>query len=162
MGAQIMRFFFIFQNITFYKEQQGGYLWAPNGSCSHWKNMRNVTRGDIIFHSYRRKIVAISIAKTDCYVACQPAELAIEQLWDHNGLRVDCDYYMLPSTVDTQSVMSDLLKLQPTKYAPFNKSGRGNTGYLFDCSVSMASFLLDALGQFDNNREIVQLFQQIF
>lgn len=74
---------------------------------------------------------------------------------------MDCDYYLLPSTLDTHGVMSDLLKLQPKKYALFNKSGKGNRGYLFDCSASMASFLLNALIQSDSNREVIQHFQKI-
>ena len=156
-----MEFFFVFQNRTFDREQQGGYLWAPDGCRAHWQKMRSVTCGDIIFHSYQRKIVAISIAKTECYTARRPTELAIEQLWDDQGLRVDCDYYLLPSTLDTHGIMSDLLKLQPKKYAPFNKSGKGNRGYLFDCSASMASFLLNALIQSDSNREVIQHFQKI-
>lgn len=156
-----MEFFFVFQNRTFDREQQGGYLWAPDGCRAHWQKMRSVTCGDIIFHSYQRKIVAISIAKTDCYTARRPTELAIEQLWDDQGLRVDCDYYLLPSTLDTHGIMSDLLKLQPKKYAPFNKSGKGNRVYLFDCSASMASFLLNALIQSDSNREVIQHFQKI-
>lgn len=156
-----MKFFFVFQNKTFDREQQGGYLWAPDGHCAHWQKMRSVICGDIIFHSYRRKIVAISIAKTDCYAACQPAELAIEQLWDNQGLQVDCDYHLLPSALDTNSIMSDLLKLQPEKYAPFNKLGKGNVGYLFDCTASMASFLLNILIQSDSNLEVIQYLQKV-
>lgn len=154
-----MRYFFVFQNKTFHLEQSGGYLWAPDGACSHWQNMRNVSAGDVIFHGYRRNIVAISRAKADCYPAIQPRELAVERLWEDNGLRVDCTYYMLPSPLDTKSIMPDLLTLQPSKYAPFNSLGRGNTGYLFDCPSEMAAFLLKKLKQAPSNIPVIQEFE---
>lgn len=150
-----MKYFFVFQNKTFHREQTGGYLWAPDGSCSHWQRMRQVSKGDLIFHSYQRKIVAISKAISDCYPSTQPQELALEHLWDEEGLRVDSTYYLLPSALDTKTVMEDLLKLQPAKYAPFNIRGRGNTGYLFDCSAEMATFLLKRLNQLADNAAIL-------
>jgi putative restriction endonuclease len=41
--------------------------------------------------------------------------------------------------------MEDILKLQGEKYAPFNKVGRGNTGYLFRVSTELAEFLFQIL-----------------
>lgn len=152
----MMRYFFVFQNKTFHKEQAGGYLWAPDGKCSHWQLMREVSRGDIIFHSYRRNIVAISKAKSDCYPAIQPQELLSERLWDEKGLRVDCEYFLLPSVLDTKIIMEQLLELQPAKYAPFNICGRGNTGYLFDCSTKMATFIFERLKRLDENAPVIE------
>lgn len=151
-----MRYFFVFQNKTFHAEQAGGYLWAPDGKFSHWKLMREVSKGDIIFHSYHRNIVAISRAESDCHPSPQPPELAAEHLWDHNGLMVQCQYFVLPSALDTKSHIEELLKLQPQKYAPFNTSKRGNTGYLFNCSLEMAAFLFDQLQKLNQNTPIIE------
>lgn len=148
-----MRYFFVFQNKTFYREKDGGYLWAPDGNCSHWKLMREVSQGDIIFHSYQRHIVAVSKATSNCYLATQPAELAVEHLWQRDGLKVDSSYCMLPVPLDTKIIMSTLMNLQPIKYAPFNIRGRGNTGYLFNGSPEMADFLLAELKRSPQNRQ---------
>ena len=152
-GDNIVRYFFVFQNKTFYREKDGGYLWAPDGNCSHWKLMREISQGDIIFHSYHRHIVAVSKAASNCYFANQPNELAVEHLWQKDGLKVDSTYCLLPVPLDTKNVMSALLDLQPTKYAPFNIRGRGNTGYLFNNSPEMAAFLLTELKQSSQNRQ---------
>ena len=140
-----MNYFFVFQNKTFDKEFHGGYLWAPKGRFSHWKNMCNIKKGDIIFHSNHKKIVAVSIATSDCYEANQPKELQIEEMWENDGWKVNCNYYLMKEPIITSDYMQDILKIQPTKYAPFNTLGRGNTGYLFDCSVKMAELFLDKL-----------------
>lgn len=155
-----MHYFFVFQNKTFKKELDGGYLWAPDGKCSHWQLMHNICKGDVIFHSYHQKIVAISRAKTDCYCSIQPKELAIEKLWESDGLRVDCEYCILPSALETKTIMDELLILQSEKYAPFNIRGRGNTGYLFDCSFPMAHFLFRQLKKNVRNLSLLQEFEQ--
>lgn len=38
--------------------------------------------------------------------------------------------------------MEDIRELQPDEYAPFNRIGRGNTGYLFTANKEFATFLL--------------------
>lgn len=140
-----MNYFFVFQNKTYDKEMHGNFLWAPQGKCSHWKNMTNIHKGDVIFHSYHKKIVAISIAESNCYAASQPKGLFPEGLWQENGWKVDCQYYIMKYPIVTSDYMEDILKLQPTKYAPFNRIGRGNTGYLFNCTKELASFLVEKL-----------------
>ncbi len=63
-----MNYFFVFQNKSYLKEKAGGYLWAPKrnkkGRVSHWERMTEVKKGDLIIHSYLKKIVAVSIAHT--------------------------------------------------------------------------------------------------
>ncbi|WP_242435503.1 hypothetical protein [Bacillus toyonensis] len=38
--------------------------------------------------------------------------------------------------------IENILKLQGEKYAPFNKIGRGNTGYLYRVTLELADYLL--------------------
>lgn len=47
-------------------------------------------RADIILHGYKQQVVAISIAKADCYPAMRPAELFVD--WSREGWRVDSEY----------------------------------------------------------------------
>ncbi len=140
-----MNYFFVFQNKTFKEEYDGGYLWAPqHGKTgrieSHWIKMKDVRRGDIIIHSYKQQIVAISIAKRDVYAAKRPSEAFNE--WQQEGWRVDSTYILFKKTILTSDFKERLLKLQPQKYAPFNKRGSGNTGYLFEANKSMFEFII--------------------
>ena len=120
--------------------------------------MCNLKKGDIIFHSYHKKICAVSIAKSDCYEAMQPEILQVEQLWDNLGWRADCEYYTISNPIITSDYMDTILTLQPTRYAPFNKIGRGNTGYLFNCSKELALFLLDKL-KIKNEKDLLPVLE---
>lgn len=139
------QYFFVFQNESFDEEYKGGYLWAPQYGnsgrrVSHWEQMKNVRKGDLIIHSYIKKIVAVSIAKTDVYEADRPSELPNQ--WETEGWKVDTEYYLINNPIVTSDHMDVLMKLQPAIDAPFNRIGRGNTGYLFKASKEMAEYIL--------------------
>lgn len=140
-----MNYFFGFQNKSFYDEFRGGYLWAPQcglsgKKVSHWDKMKEVRCGDIIIHSYKKQIMAISIAKEDVYAAIRPVELSDE--WQEEGWRVDTTYIPFNKPIITSDYKDTLLQLQPQKNAPFNKLGRGNTGYLFEANRPMFEFVI--------------------
>ena len=77
-------YFYVMQNKTFAEEYSGGYLWAPqqgnNGAAANhsWSRMQSVKAGDVIIHGYKQQVVAISIAKSDCYSAQRPEELVAD------------------------------------------------------------------------------------
>lgn len=140
-----MRYFFVFQNKSYDEEYRGGYLWAPqcgnNGKrVSHWEKMKSVKCGDIIIHSYQKRIMAISIAKRDVYAANRPTELSDE--WQQEGWRVDSQYIPFSEQIITSDIMEKLLELQPKTDAPFNRLGRGNTGYLFEANKEMYEYII--------------------
>ena len=139
------RYFFVFQNKSYSEEYNGGYLWAPqygdNGRhCSHWDRMMDVRKGDLIIHSFMQKIIAISIAKEDVYASNRPTELPNQ--WNREGWRVDTEYHIIQNPIKTTEHMEKLLELQPKENAPFNKIGKGNTGYLFFVTKEMASYII--------------------
>lgn len=143
-------YFFVFQNKTYDAEKRGGYLWAPKSlkdgrNVSHWNRMTEVRKGDVIFHSVRKEIAAISIATSDCYSAIQPEELRREKLWDDDGWKADCSYIVIKSPIVTSDYKDEIFKLQPILNAPFNVLGRGNTGYLFSSNVALSRFLFDKM-----------------
>lgn len=149
-----MNYFFVFQNKTYYEEYRGGYLWAPQlgkdgKRKSHWEMMKLVRKGDVIIHSYQKRIVAISIAKLDAYVAEKPDELLDE--WQVKGWRVDTQYIPFEETIITSEYMEVLLKLQPRKYAPFCRIGRGNTGYLFQANKEFYEYIISQIAMRQNN-----------
>ena len=125
--------YFVFQGSTFDRESRGGYIWAPiqnaaGNKCFHWERLLDVHAGDIIFHGFDGKILAVSIAKAECYDSVQPDELVQEGMWDKDGRRIDCDYIMLHNPIRTASFRDDILTNSAAKYSPFDKDGNGKYG----------------------------------
>src|SRR5690625_5018557 len=94
IGLDSRKYFFVFQNKSFDQEFAGGYLWSPqfnkNGHrTSHYEQMKNVRKGDLIIHSFNKKISAISIALTDVYESDRPLNSGVHDDWDVKGWRVD-------------------------------------------------------------------------
>lgn len=141
-------YFYVFQNQSFDEECAGGYLWAPkfakDGTTNHhWSRMKEVRKGDVIFHGYKQHVVAISIAKSDGYSADRPGELSAEA-WTKDGWRVDTDYYIFHHSIAPKDYWDAIKEMLPAKYAPFDKNGNGNMGYLFPLTKELARFILDA------------------
>lgn len=157
--------YYVFQGSTFEQEYQGGYLWAPISNKSgdtfhHWDRLLDVRPGDIILHGYNGHVQAVSIARAACYNCLQPKELQTEDAWDLEGRRLDTDYIMLNTPIRTSNYTADIIRLCNTKYAPFNRMGTGNMGYLFEINREMAKIFLDAAATANpclkGNRTIVE------
>lgn len=66
------QYFYVFQNQSFGEESKGEYLQAlkqaKDGTENHhWSRLKEVKKGDVIFHGYKQHVVAVSTAKTDAY-----------------------------------------------------------------------------------------------
>lgn len=141
--------FFVFQGNTFEKEYQGGYIWAPisnkaGATPHHWARLLDVRKGDIILHGCDGYVQAISVARDACYECAQPAELTVEDLWERDGRRVDCDYVRINKPIKTSNFVDDILRLSRVKYSPFDKDGNGNMGYLFEINRELARIFVEA------------------
>ena len=139
--------FYVFQGSTFDKESRGGYIWAPltskdGGTPHHWTRLLDVQEGDVIFHGYNGHVHAISVARGKCYECVQPTELRTEDLWELEGRRVDCEYIVLEHPIKTADYRDDILRLCNVKYAPFDKDGNGNMGYLYELNRELAQIFL--------------------
>lgn len=139
-------------------------MWAPQRGklgqkVSHWETMKEVRCGDVIIHSYKQHIMAISIAKGDVYVAKRPEELPSE--WQQEGWRVDTTYIPFKEPLITSNYREEILKLQPRSNAPFNKLGRGNTGYLFESNKLMYEFIIKQTASIQNKEEEKQKVLQL-
>lgn len=142
--------FFVFQGSTFEAEYRGGYLWAPKynaagNSFHHWDRLLDVREGDIILHCADGYIQAVSLAKGPCYDAESPAAIKAEQMWQNEGRRIDCEYMKIKSPLKTADYKDKILEYCNVKYAPFDKDGNGNMGYLFEINPELAKFFIDAL-----------------
>lgn len=141
--------FFVFQGNTFEREYEGGYLWAPitdkSGSRPHhWERMLDVRKGDIILHGCNAHVYAISVARGSCYDSPIPPELVVEDMWDREGRRIDCDYIKIENPVKTSHYADDIIRLSKVKYSPFDKDGNGNTGYLYEINRELARIFVKA------------------
>lgn len=140
-----MRYFFVFQNKNYEEERKGGYLWAPQKNKNaqtfhHWTDMKLIKKGDIIFNSYNGKLVSVLTAQENCKEHERTTGLEELDLWEKDGWLVEVQYRDMEKPITYKDYMKDILKLQDERYAPFNKSGRGNTGYLFRVSKELANF----------------------
>lgn len=128
------KYFYVFQNKTFYTEYNGGFIWAPvknkdGKAFFFWDNLTKVRPGDLIFHGMNGAIVAISVAKNKYYNKVYPFKDTSEDHWDlwyHNGRSVDCDYTILDYPILTCTLKKEIIEYRSEKYSAFNKNGTGN------------------------------------
>ena len=111
-----MAVWWVFQNESYERSREGGYLWAPlvdkaGHRKSHWETMAEVKSGDVIISCRDRKIVATSVAKSAAYLAEQPDSRDAE-FWTGNGRRVDVAYVDLPDEVPLDELADLFPRLQ--------------------------------------------------
>lgn len=143
-----MNTFIVFQ-ANFDTERNGGYIQAPLKSESgntpfHWDKLRQVKKGDIIFHMASSQIKAVSLAKGGQYVVPGNSNLR----------RVDCEYILIPNSLNLFFYRDKIIEISKNidMYSPFNKNGTGNQGYLFDLNINLAR--LFAAGILKDNPDI--------
>lgn len=145
-----MKYFFVFQNKSYKEEKAGGFLWAPKANKDgqtfhHWTSMTKVEQGDVIFNSFNGELLSIILAKANYKEELKPVDLESVDLWEKDGWKVDAEYIDVKVPIRYKDYMDEILALQGEKYAPFNASGRGNTGYLFQITEELANFFLSIL-----------------
>ena len=144
-----MNTFYVFQGETYAEEYAGCYVWSPKLNKAGHKNagytmMTNVKKGDVIFHHANGKLMAISIAKTDCYDSQQPLALVKAKTsvnWDNDGYRIDCNYYSL----EIPFLITDCkawLKANYIQDSAFKIDGAGKLQYMCHLARKHARFLL--------------------
>ena len=144
-----MSVFYVFQGETFDEERSGGYVWSPQFAKGGRKNagyttMKDIRKDDFILHNSNGKVVAISVAKTDCYEAKQPHELEVAETsvdWDKEGYRVDTEYYDFDNPLITTNY-TDWLKKHYIEGSAFTNAGRGKQQYMCHIADEHAIFLL--------------------
>jgi len=153
-----MAVWWVFQNKTYKEESEGSFLWAPmkdpNGNIpSHWKTMTEVEEGDIVLSSVGRKIVAVSTVMKPAYTFAKPFADDNDNTWESEGWKVDLFFTELKEAIDINNIVDDLMPMMDYKYAPLNKIGNGNTGYLFPLTDAVSTYLLNLME--DDNVDIV-------
>lgn len=144
-----MSIFYVYQGDTYKEERSGGYVWLPKLNTSGSKNigyemMTNVKKGDFIIHHCNGKIVAISVAKTNCYDSIKPSELSIPRAsidWNDEGYRIDTIYF----DMDVPLIVTEhkaWLAANYKKGSAFTINGTGKQQYMCSIDNQQASYLL--------------------
>ncbi|MBC6002989.1 HNH endonuclease [Paeniclostridium sp. NSJ-45] len=107
--------------------------------------MEDVKLGDIIFSCVNRKIVSVNIAKGDGFSHTRPKEIEKFGLWNEEGWIILVDYHKLKNPIKIDDFLDDIMKKQGQKYAPINKNGRGNQGYLYPINDNLGDYLIDII-----------------
>ena len=133
-----MRSFVVMQGETYQEERELGIIRSPQkdsgGQVPHfWLRMKEVNKGDHIFHYVKGNIVAISVAKTGC-----------QHTSDEEYL-VELEYHELEKPLNVHSNFDELKILLPLKYSPFQQDGNGNSGYLYPCNEQLVIKLLELI-----------------
>lgn len=149
-------YYIVFQNKTYFEEKAGGYLWAPQRTKSgreifHWSNMTKIKKGDIIFSVYKRKIVSVNIALDSYVESDRPKTFDKLELWENEGWLVKVEYNELTKPISIDDNIEEILKLCPDKYSPFNETGRGNQGYLYDIGRELGDYLMELILEKNEN-----------
>ena len=149
-GIKNLSIFYVHQGQTYNEERAGGYVWAPQLNKGGWKNagyttMTYIRKGDYILHSVKGKIMAISIAESDCYEANQPKELVAADTtvdWNDEGYRVDVYYYDFDTPVNITE-HSEWLSEHRVDESAFDANGRGRRQYMCNLAREHAAFILE-------------------
>lgn len=155
-----MSVFYVYQGNTYQEERNGGYLWSPKLNKSGGKNvgytmMTKVKQGDFILHNCNGKIVAISIAKADCYDSRKPAELNTSRAqidWNSDGYRVDTEYFDMDTALKVTDYKDWLAKHYKDGSA-FTVKGTGKQQYLCAINDDQAIYLLEMAMKLQNTKE---------
>ncbi len=164
-----MNLYFVCQNETYKQESQGQYLWSPqrasDGSENKgYKNMSLVKKGDIIFHGANQTTYAISIAKSDYFLAEQPPEIKAaskKNMWGNNGYRVDSDYSIFTLPVDMRSLYGWFIS-HYNKESAFSKIGTCKQGvYLSQLDKQHAIFIINKALELEQDYKVRAFLKSI-
>ena len=162
------RTYYVFQGGSFKDEYAGGYIWAPYESrygmkFHYWDRLKDLQKGDMLFHADHGNIRAISIVREPHVVAARPVEELVGMYeGDNRGYLVYCDYTLIEDPISAWDYTEETRKYSRVKYAPFNVNGTGNLGYLYELDQHLATLFLEesvkknpALGELDFVREFL-------
>ena len=153
--------YLVFQGDTYNEEKTGQFIWAPKytkdgRTMHHWDRLMNVREGDVIFHCSDGYIQAISRVKASFKESARPDHTTGDWTnWEKDGRRVDCNYHVLKTPIKHGAYKDTILEYCNVKYAPFDKDGNGNMGYLFDLNQSLATFFIQEIAK--KNPEVIDI-----
>ncbi len=151
--------FFVFHGGIFDIQAKEQYIWAPvynaaGDNLFYWDNIMNIREGDVIIHAEGGYIKAISRAKGSWYEYDNPYDIFDNPIYK-DGRRVDLDVTIIKNPIPTSDYKDEIIRYSNVKYAPFDKNGNGNRGYLYDIDPKLVSVFLKAV--IKDNKDIKDL-----
>lgn len=145
-----MAFWWVFQNKTYKEESEGSFLWAPKvngkGKTKHyWETMTKLETGDIVFSCVKQKIYAISTVITPAYSHKKSFQINTDKLWENEGWKADLIFSELKTPIALKTIRDDIMPMMQYKYAPLDRNGGGNQGYMFSITDNIGNYLLSII-----------------
>jgi len=148
-----INYWWVNQNVTYFQEINGGYLWSPKKRIDGTRNpfydtMTQVRPNDIVFSFAGTLIKAIGKVISAATDAPRPIEFThrLEQRWDQDGWRVMVDFTELDHPLRPKDHMDLITPTLPLKYAPIQANGDGKQiVYLASVPLGMAEVLCGLL-----------------
>lgn len=158
-----MAFWWVFQNKTYKEESEGSFLWAPKANSTgtsqyYWQTMTELEEGDIVFSCVKQKIYAISTVIAPAYSYNKPFDVNTNKLWENEGWKADLVFTELNTPIELKQIRDELMLMMQSKYAPLNRMGTGNQGYLFSITDQAGTYLLSIL---EHNNDINLIEKEI-
>ncbi|AWE06173.1 HNH endonuclease [Lysinibacillus sp. 2017] len=151
-----MNFYIVMQGKTYDEAKNKQVVWCSildsSGQTPHsWERMKEVKKGDAIFHCVKGEIVAFSIAQEDCQQGIDPLTGSGQV-----GHLFKSIYEELIFPLNIKVHFDEVQPLLPTKYSPFQQNGDGNQGFLYPCNEMLAIKLLELISDaniYEENEE---------
>jgi hypothetical protein len=140
------------QGHTYQEEKELGIIWSPQqdkgGKVQHsWQRMKEIQKGDRIFHYVKGLLVAISVAKDNYKNAPKPSIMQNHGKWNDEGYLVNLEYHELDVPLKVRDSFNEILPFLPIKYSAFQQNADGNQGYSYPCNEELAIKLLDLISE---------------
>ena len=139
-----MNFYIVMQGRTFEEEKAHevicSSIYNKKGETPHsWARMKEVKRGDFIFHYVKGEIIAVSTAQG--HYLEQPIPYKTQEV----GYVIPTHYLPLNHPLSIKQHIASVQPLLPIKYAAFQPNGDGNQGYLYPCNEMLALHFLEMI-----------------
>ena len=164
-----MNLYYVCQNQSQKQECEGQYLWSPQKdklgkNNKGYINMSLVKKGDIIFHGANQKTYAISIARTDCYLAQRPLDIrdsSDESIWMEEGYRIDSEYKILTIPVDMRNHFNWFKYNHKGEKSAFNINGVCKQIYLNLLDEGHAKYIINRALELNQDKHIEYFLKTI-
>ena len=159
-----MTIFYVYQGKTYKEEKAGGFVWSPKVNkkghpIKGYTMMTKIKKNDFILHHCKKKLVAISVAQTDCFDFVKQSDKYNEN--NVEGYRVDTVYTQLEAPLDIEKYES-WLKSNPKRDSAFKKNGEGvgKEQYMNLIDDEHAIFLLEKAINQQSNSSVIKLLNE--
>lgn len=159
-----MTVFYVYQGETYRDELEGGFVWAPQLNGRGHKNkgytmMTFIKKGDFILHNFNGRLMAISIAQTDCFKDEKPSDKYSKGTpWDVDGYRVNTVYKELETPVKVTD-HKNWLKNNYKENSAFTVDGTGKQQYMSAIDNEHAIYLLNEAITLQTDKSIIKVLK---